>query len=74
MPEFNLKSGDYEIINLIVNILKLVNTTSEARRLITQGAVKIDDNQITDIKYIHTLDNDIVVRVGKKKIIKIIKE
>ena len=54
--------------------LKLCNSNSEAKKLITQGAVKIDDKTITDKDY--SLNNEnfiinelkyVVIYVGKKK-------
>ena len=54
--------------------LKLCNSNSEAKKLITQGAVKIDDKIITDkdflFNYESFINNElkyVVIYVGKKK-------
>ena len=54
--------------------LKLCNSNSEAKKLITQGAVKIDDKTITDkdflFNYESFINNElkyVVIYVGKKK-------
>ena len=38
---------------------------SDIRRLIMQGAVKIDDEKITDLKAVGALDNTAIIQVGK---------
>ncbi|GIR42623.1 MAG: hypothetical protein CM15mP53_05390 [Ectothiorhodospiraceae bacterium] len=43
--------GELRIIDLIINNLKAVKSTSEVRRLISQNAVKIDSKPITSIDY-----------------------
>jgi len=48
----------------------LVKTKSEARRLIQQGAVKINGKQITDINTITPLNDGDIVQVGKRHILK----
>ncbi|MDR0676353.1 MAG: tyrosine--tRNA ligase [Elusimicrobiota bacterium] len=51
--------------------LKLVSSKNEARRMIEQGAVKINQEKILDIKTnIEIKDNDII-QVGKRKFAKI---
>ena len=54
--------------------LKLCNSNSEAKKLIAQGAVKIDDKTITDkdflFNYESLINNElkyVVIYVGKKK-------
>jgi len=44
----------------------LVKTKSEARRLIQQGAVKINGKQITDINAITSLNDGDMVQIGKR--------
>ena len=38
---------------------------SDIRRLIMQGAVKVNDEKITDLKAVGTLDNTAIIQVGK---------
>lgn len=58
----------------IVELLKqlgAIKTSSEAKRLIQSGAVRIDDNQIKDFKAEVEVKSGIVVKVGKHRIYKI---
>jgi len=58
----------------ILQLANLVSSSSEARRLISQGAVKFDDIKIESID--HTFDSplDGVLKVGKRKYIQLIVE
>ncbi|NJA08044.1 tyrosine--tRNA ligase [Methylococcaceae bacterium WWC4] len=54
----------------VANLLKnagLVDSTSEAMRLIKQGAVKIDGEKIEDVKAVIPVDTNHVYQVGKRK-------
>lgn len=74
LPEIILNIDKTNPIELLVNHLNFFNTTSEARRLITQGGFKVNDESITDISTEINIENDMIIRAGKKKIIKIKKE
>ena len=47
----------------------MVSSTSEALRLINQGAVKIDQKKIESKDYVFGLDEKKLVQIGKKKFI-----
>lgn len=53
---------------------KLVSSTSEGRRQIMQGAVRVDGERVTDPNLEVAVDKDFVVKVGRRKFAKIIKE
>lgn len=58
----------------IANVLKdagLVPSTTEAMRMIKQGAVKIDGERIEDVKLVITAGTSHVYQVGKRKFAKI---
>ena len=58
----------------IGNLLKesgLVQSTSEAMRLVKQGAVKINDEKIDDPKLSIEKNQELLVQVGKRKFLKI---
>ena len=59
------------IIELIKNA-KLADSNSEIRRLIKQGAVKIDDAVVNDINFIVNSDKEIIIKIGKRKFLKVI--
>ncbi len=70
IPTYSISKPE-KIVDVIYDS-NLVNSKSEIKRLIKQGAVKVADVSISDIQY--TVDNseDVVVKVGKRKFIKII--
>jgi tyrosyl-tRNA synthetase len=53
--------------------LKSVTTSSEARRLIEAGAVKINDEVIKDVHAKITVKEDMQIKVGKHRIYRLIK-
>lgn len=73
LPEAKIEEDEVEAIDLLVNKLKFFSSTSEARRLITQGGFKVNDEAITDVKALIKVEDGMVVRAGKKKIVKLLK-
>lgn len=79
MPEFNisnelLSNNEIPIIDILVNS-KLAPSKGQARILIEQGGISINDEKITDTKYIinkNDFDGYFVLKKGKKTFIKII--
>ena len=72
MPELELVVENGEIA--IANLLKeagLVASTSEAMRMIKQGAAKIEGEKITDNKLVIKAGSSAVYQVGKRKFAKI---
>ena len=67
---------DYQLEedDLLVNIIAdsgLLNSKSEARRMIKQSAVKIDGETVTDIHYKITTSGSFILKVGKRKFLKV---
>jgi len=59
---------------LLTNLLKesgLTASVSESSRMIKQGAVKIDQEKVTDLKLEITKNTDAIYQVGKRKILRI---
>lgn len=72
MPEVTL-NADKGVLP-IANVLKLANltkSTSEAMRLIKQGAVKIDGERVNDSKLEISTGHSAVYQVGKRKFAKV---
>ncbi|MFT4994977.1 MAG: tyrosyl-tRNA synthetase [Paraglaciecola sp.] len=68
MPEVTilLPSDGIAIANLLKEA-QLVTSTSEAIRMIKQGAVKIDSEKVADSKLLLSEENEAVYQVGKRK-------
>lgn len=73
IPEVRLRSGDAGALP-IANLLKeagLVASTSEAIRMIRQGAVKIDGERVEDGKITCATGSEHVYQVGKRRFAKV---
>lgn len=72
MPElsFALEADGIAIANLLKEA-ELVNSTSDAIRMIKQGAVKIDGDKVEDTKLVLTAAGTQVYQVGKRKFARI---
>ncbi len=66
MPQITLKTGDIAIANLLKQV-GLTPSTSEAIRMIKQGAVKIDGERISDRTLKMPTDSNHVYQVGKRR-------
>jgi len=71
MPAIELDNSEVELVELLVT-LQIASSRSEARRLISQGAVKIDDEKITDIHAKIFVDREKVLRVGKRNFFRLV--
>jgi tyrosyl-tRNA synthetase len=63
--------GDVLIADVISDH-KLAASKSEARRLIEQGGVKVNQTKVTDWKKVVRLQSGDIIQVGKRKFIKIV--
>ena len=72
IEEFKLKDDSIKIIDLLA-LTKLADSKGIARRLIEQGGVSIDGEKVEDINYIVDFKSEIILKVGKRKFLKIIK-
>ena len=61
-----------ELITRILKDSRLLNSTSEAMRMIKQGAVKVNEEKVLDDKFKIKRGTSNLVQVGKKKAAKII--
>lgn len=79
VPEATLPASELnEGINVMDLVVKtnFISSKSEARRLIGQGGLCIDDQKITDINYIvskeNVTENYVLVKKGKKNFLKVL--
>lgn len=76
MPEIKIK--DLELTNgkiwlpKLLSSAELVKSTSEGKRMIKQGAVKINDERVTDVDTEIEPSPGMILRVGKRRFAKII--
>ena len=70
VKSYKLKVKSWKLPDLLLK-LKLVSSKSEARRLIEQGGVKINDKVIKDWKKKIQVKKDTIIQVGKRKFAKI---
>ncbi len=69
--EIEKKDKELNIIDLITREIQAVSSTSDARRLINQKAVKIDSIPVTSIEHDCSKYRIFLLQVGKKKAYKI---
>jgi tyrosyl-tRNA synthetase len=65
--QFKAPTESTWICRLLVD-LKFAASSSQARRLIEQGAVRVDGRVITDVNFVFDSSTHEVVEVGKKRI------
>jgi tyrosyl-tRNA synthetase len=72
MPEVSIALTDGEVaIGYLLKEAGLVGSTSDAMRMIKQGAVKIDGEKVTDTRLVLTEKGENVYQVGKRKFARI---
>ncbi len=64
------KPSSEDALGVLVE-LKLIDSKSQAKRLFEQGAVKLNDEKITDWKQPLTLNSGDIIQVGKRKFVEI---
>lgn len=72
IEEINLNVANPE--QLIVDVITMTGMTaskSDARRMITQGAVFVDGEKVTDIYSKYNFSDSKIIKVGKRKFLKI---
>jgi tyrosyl-tRNA synthetase len=70
IPETDVDEKDKKLIDIIFEN-KMTDSKSNARRLIEQGAVSIDNNKTTDINFIFSESGKFIIKAGKKKFLKV---
>ena len=65
LPEIELDEKEYNILDLIINTDASISKT-QARRLVEQGAVKVNDERISDWQIQIDISKPTILKVGKK--------
>ncbi len=72
IPEHELsKDGEPWMIGAALKDARLVSSTSEAIRMIKQGAVKVNGEKVEDAKLELDLSEALILQVGKRKVAKV---
>ena len=73
MPTYELPGA--EPVSIIELLLKtgLAASSSEARRLVAQGGVRLDDEKVSDISAQVASGDGMILRVGKRKFVKLVR-
>ena len=69
IPEYALSSTETLVSIMVSN--ELVSSNGDAKRMIKQGAVKLDDEKISDMFFEVSPDSEKVLKVGKRKFLRI---
>jgi tyrosyl-tRNA synthetase len=67
-------SAKYKLPRLLVEMPFIASSMAEARRLIEQGAVRVNGERQTQVNYevdLSELDNTVLLQVGKKKFVRV---
>lgn len=70
IPTIKIKKGTYNIVDLLMKA-KLCSSRSEAKRLINQDAVEIDQSTINNSQQAIKIKDGAILRVGKRKFVKL---
>jgi tyrosyl-tRNA synthetase len=72
MPEINIMVGDKGMpITHIIKTAGLTDSTSEATRLLQQGAVRVDGEKISDRNLLIQAKKTIILQVGRRRFAKV---
>jgi tyrosyl-tRNA synthetase len=71
MPVHAVAEPRIWVVKLLTD-LQFAASNSEARRLISQGAVRINDERIDDPEYELEVEDELIVKVGKRKFARVV--
>ena len=66
------QTSKLDIISILTSESNILNSTSEARRMIQQNAIKVDGSVVSSISYDCSINKQFVLSVGKKKVFHIV--
>ncbi|RLV58876.1 tyrosine--tRNA ligase [Parashewanella curva] len=71
IPEVELEAGEGMALANLLKEAGLVASTSEAMRMVKQGAAKLDGEKLSDAKQVFTAGEQGIFQVGKRKFAKV---
>jgi tyrosyl-tRNA synthetase len=72
IDEYSCSDSPVWIVKILTDS-KLCTSGSEARRMIKQGAVSINSEKISDENYQINIEGELIIKVGKRKFLKLIR-
>lgn len=73
MPTFGFDTDTVGVLDAMVTA-KLAPSKGEARRLIQQGGVSLNDEKVTDVSLSIDLSSEAILKRGKKQVVKLVKK
>lgn len=73
IPDYYVTETRYGLLKLLTET-QLAASGNEARRLIQQGAVSVDQVKISDEKAMVEIKDEIIIKAGKRKFLRVIKK
>ncbi len=73
MPTHRPSTSELNIVDLLV-ATDLAKSKSEARRLIQQGGVKLDDEKVDSIELMVPVGDGMILQVGKRRFVRLIRD
>lgn len=70
MPEYKIDETGLSLIELLTKT-ELCSSNSEVKRLLKQGSIRINGEKIFDMNY--TVQDEAIIKVGKRRFLKVIK-
>jgi tyrosyl-tRNA synthetase len=74
VEELSLPLDEYRLPRLLAEVAGLAASVAEARRLITQGAVRVDGQRVEDTNFLVDLKNPgnaVLLQVGKRRFVRV---
>jgi tyrosyl-tRNA synthetase len=74
VEELSLPLDEYRLPRLLTEVAGLAASVAEARRLITQGAVRVDGQRVEDTNFLVDLKNPgnaVLLQVGKRRFVRV---
>jgi len=71
LQEIDVKPEDNLLLVKLLSDFSIVASNGEGRRLIKQGAVKVNDNKISDINF-ELKSGEFIIKVGKRRFVKFV--
>ncbi len=72
IPEHRLPAGDPVWVCRLLKDCGLVGSNGEARRMIVQGAVRIDGDKVSSVNLEIETEGELVIEVGKRRVAKVV--